>query len=355
MGTDTVGIGIIGTGFGVRVQLPVWSQTPGAKVVGVCSGKLERAKQVAERFDVPHATADYDELASLPDVDLVSVATPPHLHSAGALAAIKAGKHVLCEKPFALDAAEAKEMLDRARERDVLHLTNFEFRQTPARAEMRRMIDEGFLGELSHVHTTTFGGFVRATEGRTAGWWYDTKRGGGWLGASGSHTIDMLRFFFGEITGVSAQLETVVKKHRILGAEEPIMTDVDDTFFLTLRFENGGLGALLSGAATAAGGSGMALEAYGSEGALALNGDSLLAAEKGRPEFSEVELPEPDVPMDLADPHYVPFGLWTRRIVAAVQEGTALKPDFEDGWRSQQVIDAARQSSDEGRWVDIPL
>ena len=353
MSKDQVGIGVIGTGFGVRVQIPVWSMTPGARVVAVCSSNAQRAAQVAERFDIAHATADADELAALPDVDIVSVATPPHLHQPGSMAAIRAGKHVLCEKPFALDASEGKAMLDAARGQGVMHLMNYEFRNTPARVAMKRMIDEGFLGALSHLHTTAFNNFVHLTEGRTAAWWYDVKRGGGWLGASGSHTIDALRWLFGEIVAVSGRLETVVKEHRVLDRPEPITTDVDDTFFLTLRFESGALGALLSGAAASTAGSGMRLEAYGSGGTLVLDGDRLFAAKKSESKLAEVEVPKPDVPADMAYPHYIPFGIWTRRIVEAVRSGEHLTPDFEDGWRSQQVIDAARRSSAEGRWVEI--
>ncbi|MBI4233174.1 MAG: Gfo/Idh/MocA family oxidoreductase [Chloroflexi bacterium] len=108
---DTIGVGVVGTGFGVRVQLPVWQRTPGARVVAVYSHDEKRARQVAERFSLPYATTYPRELAALPEVDLVSIVTTPHLHYDGVMAALTEGKHVLCEKPFALSAAQAKEML----------------------------------------------------------------------------------------------------------------------------------------------------------------------------------------------------------------------------------------------------
>ncbi len=352
MGKETIGVGVIGTGFGVRVQIPVWARTPGARVVAVCSHDAARAHAVAERFGIPHATTDPRQLAQLPDVDLVSVVTPPYLHHDGVIAAIEAGKHVLCEKPFAMDAAQGREMLDRARARGVIHLVNYEFRTVPARAEMRRLVHEGFLGVLGHVHVTAFGDFIRATHGRISPWWFQAKSGGGWLGASGSHTIDTLRFVFGDITGVGAQLDTLVKEPHILGGGT-VKSEVDDTFFLLFRFASGAMGAYLAGAATATGGPPMRIEAYGSEGTLVLEGDRLLAAKAGQA-LAEAPVPAPDVPRDIADPHYVPFTVWTRRIVEAVRAGRQIAPDFEDGWRSQQVIDAARRSAIEGRWVSIP-
>ncbi len=351
MAKDTIGVGVIGTGFGVRVQIPVWMKTPGAKVVAVQSHDAARAKTVAERFRIPHAVTDYGALAALPEVDLVSVAPPPHQHYPATMAALEAGKHVLCEKPFALNEREGLEMLEKARAKGVIHLVNYEFRTVPARAEMRRRVQDGFLGKVLHVHVTAFGNFVRATDGRMHPWWYQERAGGGWLGASGSHTIDTLRFVFGEITGVGAQIETYFKEPRVLGGERA-RSEVDDTFFLLLRFAGGAMGAYLAGAAIATQGPPMRIEAYGSEGTLVLEGDRLLAAKTGQP-LAEAPLAPPDVPQDIVDPHYVPFTVWTRRIVEAVRAGKQITPSFEDGWRSQRVIDAARRSAKEGRWVEI--
>lgn len=347
-----IGIGVIGTGFGVRVQIPVWLQTPGVRVTAVCSSSKARAEQVAQRFGIPHAVTFARELAELPDVHLVCVATPPHLHYEGSMAAIAAGKHVLCDKPFALDERQGFAMLEAAKKRGVLHLTNYEFRTVPARLEMRRRIQEGEIGKIMHAHVTTFGNFVYANEGRTARWWYEAKSGGGWIGASGSHTIDMLRFLFGEITGVSAQLDTYVKDHRLIDGST-IRTDVDDTFFLLFRFASGAMGAFLSGAAIAAGGAGMRLEAYGMEGTLALEGDKLFGAKKGERKLELIPTATLPMPTGVTDPHYAPFLAWTRLIVEAIQQERHIAPSFYDGWRSQQVIDAARQSQREGRWVEI--
>ncbi len=347
-----IGVGIIGTGFGVRVQLPIWQHTPGAKVVGVCSRNLDRARQVAARFDLPYAVDDYHDLAELSEVDLVSVVTAPDLHYPAVMAAVEAGKHVLCEKPFALDEAQAKEMLDAAEAKGVAHMVNFEFRTTPARVRMREMIDDGWLGSVTHLHARSFGDFVHWTEGRTASWWYEAKTGGGWLGASGSHTLDTMRYLFGEVVAVNATLATVAPQHKPIDRPHHIVADADDTFFLTLRFANDAVGAFLSGAAAPTGSGKMVLEAYGTDGSLVLDGDTLLAGKKGA-ELGHVrldELPEPPVS---GDQHFKPFFAWTNEIVGALLSGDKITPSFEDGWRSQQILDAARRSSRERRWVEI--
>lgn len=349
---EQIGIGVVGTGFGVRVQIPVFASLPGVRVVSVCSGSAERAQRVAERFDIPHATTEVSELAALADVDLVSIATRPDLHHPGVLAALEAGKHVLCEKPFTLNASQARELLERARERGVLHLLNFEFRTTPARVEMRRLIQDGYLGALRHVHMLSLSNFLETVEGNFSPWWFETERGGGWLGASCSHDIDALRCLFGEIVEVSAKLETVVPERRVRGRSEPMRVEVDDTCFLLLRFANGAVGALLSGASVAtAGGTSGRLEAHGSEGSLLLAGGRLLGARKGEAELKELPVATPDATVAFDDPHYIPFGTYAQQIAEAVRTGEPLAPDFEDGLRNQLVIDAARRSAAEGRWV----
>jgi predicted dehydrogenase len=254
-----------------------------------------------------------------------------------------------------MNATEGLEMLEAAKRKGIIHLVNYEFRTVPARVEMRRRVQEGFIGQLMHVHVVTFSDAVRATDGRMTRWWYEAKAGGGRLGAAGSHTIDALRFIFGEITGVGAQLDAYAKDVRVLGGET-VHPDVDDTFFLLFRFANGAMGAYLTGTAIVAGGSnGMRIEAYGTEGTLALEGDSLFAARKGERTLQPVPVAALQNPPSVRDPHYAPFWEWTRRIVAAVQEGRQIEPSFFDGWRSQQIIDAARRSQAEGRWIGTAL
>jgi predicted dehydrogenase len=344
-----VGIGVVGTGFGARVQIPVWSQVPGARVVSVCSSDPERARRVAEKCGAPHSTSDVRELARHPEVELVCVTTPPHHHLPEVLAALDAGRHVLCEKPFALDAHDAQQMRERARAAGVLALVDFEFRRLPVRAELARLLRERAIGELRSVHQAGIADFLYRIDGSYGEWWYRRESGGGWLGAAASHDVDNLRFLFGEIAEVCALLDTRVREAHARGGAA-LASEVDDTCFVLLRFADGTPAALLSGAAAVSRVPGGRLEIHGSQGSLVLDGGRLLRAGPGG-ELQEQPVPKAEVGGSLADPHYVPFVLWARSIVAAIRGAARLAPDFEDGYRNQLVLDAARRSAAERRWV----
>src|SRR5439155_21722232 len=137
-----------------------------------------------------------------PGLAAVSIPTPPHTHGPLALEAIAAGKHVLCEKPFARDAAEAKALLDAAERAGVVHLLGTEFRFGTGQALMARVIAGGAIGEprlatfILHVP-----GLVDPA-GEVPAWWSDASQGGGWLGAQGSHAVDQVRSTLGEFAGV---------------------------------------------------------------------------------------------------------------------------------------------------------
>src|SRR5262245_13721124 len=115
MSEPNLGVGVIGTGFARSTQIPCFQATPGVQVVALLSRHLTRAYDVAKEFDLRRAFDDLDRFLALPEIELVCVSSPPHLHLPHTLAALRAGKHVLCEKPTALHAGEANQMLEAAR------------------------------------------------------------------------------------------------------------------------------------------------------------------------------------------------------------------------------------------------
>ncbi|MBV8949947.1 MAG: Gfo/Idh/MocA family oxidoreductase, partial [Actinobacteria bacterium] len=144
------------------------------------------------------------------DVDLVSVHSPPFLHARHVGFALDAHRAVLCDKPFGLDVREAESMLAAADAARVVHLANFEFRFDPARVQMREWIAGGALGAVEHVGWTHLSAGTRNPL-RAYGWLFDRSRGGGWIGAWGSHAVDTLRFLLAdEVTGASAALSTTI-------------------------------------------------------------------------------------------------------------------------------------------------
>ena len=183
-------VGIIGTGFGAAVQLPGFQCVDGVEVVAVVSGRLDRARAVAAEHGVPHAFTDYREMLRAVPLDLVSVTAPPYLHYEMTLAAFAAGAHVLCEKPLAMNTQQAKEMFAAAERAGRVHAVDHEFRYVPARATVKRLIDEGAVGDPYFVRIADL---VASRPERYYGWWFDRARGGGLLQAIGAHYVDALR------------------------------------------------------------------------------------------------------------------------------------------------------------------
>ena len=170
-----IGIGIVGAGFARTTQIPGFQNCPGARVVAITSRHRENAASVATEFGIEHVASDWKDLVARDDVDLVSVVTPPSTHMEITLAALEHGKAVLCEKPMAMDAAEAKLMTDRAGDAGVLALIDHELRFLNSRQKMRAMLHSGAIGTVRHcnyVFRSDYRGVLigRGTGGRMQRW-----------------------------------------------------------------------------------------------------------------------------------------------------------------------------------------
>ena len=184
-------VGILGTGWGTHIQAPAFRKA-GLEIVGLWGRTEEKARRIAAELAIPFSTADYEALISRPDVDLISVVTPPHMHAELAAAALAAGKHVLCEKPTALNAEQARQMLLASEAHPgQIALIDHELRFLPTRQKMRALIQQGHVGEIYYVEGTNWSGGL-LSPGRRWNWWSEAEKGGGVLGNFGSHVIDAL-------------------------------------------------------------------------------------------------------------------------------------------------------------------
>ena len=181
-------VAVVGTGFGARVVAPAFDAADGCEVVEVVS---------------PRDHAEIVRVCGRPDVDLVSVHSPPFLHAAHVRVALGSGKAVLCDKPFALGADESAALAQEAADAGAIALCNFEFRFHPVRRLLRELVRTDALGPVEHVQWTHLSAGSRVPM-RRYGWLFDRERGGGWIGAWGSHAIDTIRWCFGEVRGVDA-------------------------------------------------------------------------------------------------------------------------------------------------------
>lgn len=352
-------VGVVGTGFGARAQIPGF-RAAGCEVTAVSSARPERAGEVARQHRVPSWTTDAAELARRDDVDLISVASPPYLHHDHVLAAVAAGKHVLCEKPFALNAVQARAMLAAAEAKRVVHAIDHEFRFVPARSTLKELVAEGALGEVRAVHVVDFAPTLADPDLARQEWWLRRDRGGGILGAVGSHWIDTLRWWCGEVRFVSAQLGTFVRKRPVRGGGR-IHVTADDTAHVLLRFASGALGSIQL--SVVARHSSRRVMVYGSDASAVIGGNGrLLFAAAGKELREIVAEPPGDIPEGAGRgvPRYLleAFAALVARIRAHIEEGPRGQhaedhPTFHDGLRVQEVLDAAYASSETASIVEV--
>jgi predicted dehydrogenase len=346
-------VGVIGTGFGSLVQIPAFQAHPRAEVVAVASATPGKARRTADAFGVPHAFDDWRELVAA-DLDLVSITTPPYLHHAMALAAFDAGRHVLCEKPMAMSAAEAEEMLARGEQARRLHVIDHELRFNPNRRKARRLIEEGLVGAPRHVLLTAVNA-SRLDPQKPWGWWFDEARGGGLLGAVGSHQVDLLRYWLGEITAVTGTADPVVRERPLPDGTGRRRVTADEFTTFSLRFRSGAVGTVLL-SCVATHGVGPRIEVWGDGGCLVLDeADRLWGARRGEAlaELTEPETLTPPSGMEYVSLWGLSFVRLVDHLVSVALDGAPVAPaaTFRDGAAVQRVLDAVRKATRSG-WVE---
>ena len=360
---DKLGVGVIGVGFGEHIHIPGFQEHPRTQVVAVAAAHPEHAEEAAEAHEIPFATGDYRELLARPEVDLVSIASPPHLHAEMALAAIEAGKPLLIEKPLAHTLAAAEALCARARERRIPAVVDFEFRFVPAFRLMQRLIAEGFLGRPRFVSVSWLVDILADPEGRRFGWSSERESGGGILGAFGSHVFDYLGWFFGEITAATGFLATGVPKRALPQSRRKAEVTADDTFGAHVRFADRLIGAV-EVCAVGWHRAGHRILAYGDEGTLELRQESpsdvihgavLRGGRAGDPTLEELPMPEDlTLDRDYPDGRLAPFIHVIDALLRAVDGKPAPDdPGLDRGLRAQAVMDAVTRAHQARDWVPV--
>jgi len=347
-----VRIGIVGTGWGARVQVPTFREA-GLEVVAIAGYNPDKTRKLSDELGV-RAHDDWREVVTAADVDLISIVTPPSEHREMSLAALDAGKHVLCEKPTALDAGEAEELLAAARQRpEQIALIDHELRFLPSWREARARMGE--LGGVRYAEVR-YSSPARGSRAREWNWWSDAGRGGGIWGAVGSHFVDALRYFGLEIEAAQAMLRTVIDARPADGGLRPVTADDFASVDLRLR---GGPVAVMNFSVVATGpDEASVLTIYGEDGSMRFTGEEVLLSMNGSPFERMAGGPLEQRPGNSPGGA---FGTGTlhlgRALRTAIQDGdrTALAPaaTFEDGLMQQRVLDAARRSSVAGGWVAV--
>jgi len=349
-------IAVIGTGFGSSVHIPALAHVDDTDLVAICSRRQERASHVAAQYNIPTASTDWRDVINDPGVDAVVIATPPYLHHQMGIAAIEAGKHVLCEKPMARNLAETRDMAMLAERAGVVAMVNHQLRYLPMRRRVKELIDEGYIGTPHAISMIVFNSQLADPEGKRFGWLMEEDKAGGMLRASGSHYIDTLRWWLGDIHAVAGTTGTMVKRRRLPDSASMAGVDADDNFAFLLRFANGAIGSVHF-SSTAPTDAGESITITGSEGMLIIEGDNELFGSRKR-DFGLRELAIPDrlIPKLPEFSHALtrPTILLMRDWVKAIREGpgASFTPSFADGTKVQEIIDGVMRSDAQDRWID---
>jgi len=370
-----INVGIIGTKFMGRahsnafMDVPHFFDLPATPVLrAACGRNRPELEAFARRFGWQTTETSWERMVARDDIDLVDICTSNVTHMPIAVAAAKAGKHVLCEKPIAMNAGEARRMLDAAREADVRHMVAFNYRRVPAIVLARHMIEAGKIGTIRHFNAVYYQDWLVDPNFHMV-WRHDAKEGGsGAHGDMNAHTVDLARYLVGEVEAVTGAQEIFVKERPLADGSGRGTVTADDALYFIARFRNGALGSFMATRFATGRKNYLRLEIFGSEGALIFNLERLnelefysRADERDEQGFRTIMVTESSHPYLSAwwPPGHIigwehTFIHEVRDLLLAIDKGENVCPDFYDGLRCQQVLDAAVRSAAKGRWEQVP-
>lgn len=339
-------LGIVGSNYGRTVQLPAFRADPRCEVVALAGSNEARTTELANAANVPKGYGDWRALVEDADVQAVAIATLPSLQAQIAIRALELGKPVFIEKPMASDLAGARAMLDKAQQTGLPTMIDFNFHQIISWQRAKQMLDDGAIGQLRHIavhwHVESRSLQLRMRNWKTVG---DT--GGGVIGNFISHCFHYLEWFVGPLAGVSA---------RIAGL--PDDPETETTVAMAMQFKSGQLASLSMSCASYLG-LGHRIEFFGDDGTLVLHNpgaDYMRGFElfHGKRPGALEQIPVTD-PIDAQYPdgRIAPVSRLVNRFINAIERGGIATPGFAEGYRVQYLIDAARRSHGEGRWIDV--
>ncbi len=387
MNSSTLGVGMVGHAFMGAAHSQAWRTAPrffdlpvDPVMAVLCGRDADRAAEAAHRLGWQSSETDWRRLLERDDVALVDICTPGDTHHEIAIAALEAGKHVLCEKPLANTVAEAEEMAaaaERAAESGVRAMVGFTYRRVPAIALARRLVAEGRVGEIRHVRAQYLQDWIADPEAPLSWRLQKERAGSGALGDIGAHIIDLAQFITSDrITEVSGQLETFVKERPLAASHSGLSgtastergaVTVDDAAVFIARFTGGALGVFEATRFATGRKNAIRIEINGSRGSLAFDFEDMnvlelfdadepdetagfrriLATEVGHPYVAAWWPPGHGLGYEHAFTHQVVD------LVTAIADDTDPSPTFADGLRVQRVLAAVESSSETRQWQEI--
>lgn len=369
-----IGFGYMGKSHAYAVQNLRYyygASAPDAAIVGVCTASPETAEAACQGFSLGRAFSSEEELIACPDIDSIDVCSPNVYHYDTVKKALLAGKHVYCEKPLAITAAQAEELAALAKEKNVTAQVVFNYRFMAGVMAAKRLIDEGRLGRIvtfraAYLHSSC------ADPSRHAGWKQDKRIcGGGVLFDLGSHALDIVRYLCGEFAEIAGHAQ-IAHPIRVGRDGKPWQTNAEEAFYMTAVLQNGAVGTVEANKLALGTNDDLSFEVYGERGALRyslMQPNYLEFYDSSRPGgelggergFTRVEcVGRFPAPGGVFPAVKAPTGWLMGHVgsmyafLTAAASGKAGSPSFEDGARIQQVMEAAYASSaQQGRSIRL--
>ena len=354
--SEKLRVGVVGTSwYAENFHILKFHELPNVELVALCGRNRARAEELAAKYAIPQVYTDFREMIAQAGLQALAVAAPDDLHAPITLAALEAGLHVLCEKPMALTAADAKAMVEKALQAGVKHMICHSSRWVPANVYVKQLLEEGYIGRCYQVDIREVGDY-----GSDYMWRFDRQHALGILGDLGSHMIDLGLWYVGDIAQVAGTLSTFVDRRSPDGLHA---ATANDSASLLLRFKNGAQGMIQVGAVNQVGALAhqTTIVLAGSEGTMELRYHifggvvELRAIRKGEKEFQTLEVPPELLATAYQNPALGPVNVSSaaRAFVDSVTFDRVEHPTFEDGYKIQQVIEAVLESDQKGTWVSI--
>jgi len=380
-------VGIVGTKFMGRAHSNAWLaapkffDTPYTPVLkAVCARDKDATAGFAENWGYADIETDWRALIARPDIDIIDVCSPTVNHKEVVLAAAAAGKHIFCEKPCALNSADAREMAQAADNAGVVHYLNHNYRRVPAIAFAKQMIDEGKLGTIYHWRGAYLQDWIMDPNFPLT--WHLQKEyaGAGPHFDLNSHAVDLARYLVGEIDSVNAMMKTFIPERPLPGAGAATFTSgsdagsagkgevtVDDAAFMLASFENGALGSFDSSRFAGGRKNYNYFELYGSKGSLIFDLENMNALQYCNLEdpadeqgFRTIQVTNASHPfMDAwwAPGHIIGYGNTfvhaVKDFLDAIAGNATITPNLWDGVKIMQVLEAGQLAAKEGRTVKL--
>lgn len=372
---EEINIGLVGTQFmgkahsNAWMKVPFFFDTPLTPVLHTaCSRSESQRTKFVSQYRWKKGEPSWRKMIDSKEVDLIDICTPNHLHMPIAIAAARAGKHILCEKPMARTAAEAEEMYHAADEAGVVHMMIFNYRFVPAIGLAKEFISQGKIGAVRHFNAVYYQDWLTDPEFPLT-WRHDAAASGsGAHGDMNAHIVDLGRFLVGEFRSVSGIQKTFIEERPLASGEGTGKVSTDDATSFLATFSNGALGSFQATRLAPGRKNFLRLEIFGSKGSLGFNLERMNELEYfeagGDPAsqgYKNILLTDASHPYIKAwwPPGHI-IG-WEHTFVHQVSElldgignKKNVKPDFYDGLRCQQVLDAVVNATATQTWTEIP-